>query len=338
MKFRVTFFVIVVGTKLTPAIPLSAQERARGNSQGGRNRVTMTDGIVRSVAFSPDGKTLASGGDNLTVELRDIQSGDTQATFKGHTDWVWSLAYTRDGNTLASVSKDTTIRIWDVRAGKERATLAGHTDWECAVAFSADGRTLAEGNTNRSIRLWDVQTAKVRTTLKWSQDWLSEQVAPLPRQEQAVAFSPDGNTLASLNIDKTIHLWNATTGKVEAKFNEGLRGGTTCLAFSSDGQTRASTAGGRVMVWKDLINGKEPQYLLEEQVLSIAFSPDGRRLASANQTGPIRIWNVTSGELQTELRGHRGPVWSVAYSPDGKTLASGGNDKTIRLWEGGIRD
>jgi WD40 repeat protein len=327
MNVQRVFFLGVVGVGLAANGSLSA-----GESELTPRSHMSQDEIVRCVAFSPDGKTLSSAGDDKTVRLWDVKTGKEQATLTRHTDLVWSLAYSPDGKTLASVSKDTTIKLWDLRTGKEQATLKGHTDLDCSVAFSPDSKTLAEGSKDRTIKLWDVRTAKVRATLKWHRDWLAEQVAPLPKQEVAVTYSQDGKTLASENVDKTIHLWDVATGKVRATFKEGLQGGLTWVAFSPDGKTLASTGGDLISLW-DLKTGKEPIILQGHQVLSVAFSPDGKTLATGSQAGTIKLWDVKAGKERATFQGHRGAIWSVAYSPDGKTLVSGGHDKTIRLWD-----
>ncbi|NIM12875.1 MAG: hypothetical protein GTO45_12180, partial [Candidatus Aminicenantes bacterium] len=166
---------------------------------------------VTSVAFSPDGKTLASGSRDKTIRLWDIRTQKETATLKGHSDEVYSVAFGPDGKTLASGSKDITIRLWDIRTQKVTATLTGHSQNVTSVAFSPDGKTLASGSKDKTIRLWDIRTQKETAVLKGHS-----------RGVTSVAFSPDGKTLASgsggytvrlRSGDFTIRLWDIRTQK-----------------------------------------------------------------------------------------------------------------------------
>ena len=194
---------------------------------------------MTSVAYSPDGKTLASGGSELAgesgvetyeIELWDVATGKEQATLKGHTGPVGSVAFSPDGKTLASVGYEE-IKLWDVATGKEQATLLGSS-----VAFSPDGKTLAlgvESFPGGEIGLWDLATGTKPAAFKNATD---------PKEVSAVtsvAFSPDGKTLASGNTDGTVTLLDVATGKVLAT----LKGHTQrvrSVAFSPDGKTLAS--------------------------------------------------------------------------------------------------
>ena len=161
-------------------------------------------GWVYSVSFSPDGQTLASGGEDTTVRLWDVSSGQQKAVLKGHTDWVYSVSFSPDGQTLASGGEDTTVRLWDVSSGQQKAVLKGHTDWVYSVSFSPDGQTLAsgsgkiKGSMDDTVRLWDVSSGQQKAVLDCS----------MP----SVSFSPDGRTLASGGL--FLSLWDVSSSNL----------------------------------------------------------------------------------------------------------------------------
>ena len=169
------------------------------NAQTGQELDLLTGhtGRVRSVVFSPDGRTLASGSRDGTIRQWDVSTGRHLRTLRGHTDWVNSVVFSPDGRTLASGSSDGTVRQWDVSTGRHLRTLRGHTDWVSSVVFSPDGRTLASGSSDGTVRQWDVSTGRHLRTLRGHTDWVS-----------SVVFSPDGRTLASGSSDGTVLLWD----------------------------------------------------------------------------------------------------------------------------------
>jgi predicted NACHT family NTPase len=192
-----------------------------------------TDG-VRSVAFSPDGQTLASASDDLTIRLWDVATGQPIGEpLQGHTNRVLSVAFSPDGETLASGSRDETIRLWDVASGQQIGEpLQGHPDGVrvSSVAFSPDGQTLASASADQTIRLWDVATGQpIGDPLQGHTAWV-----------WSVAFSPDGTTLASGSEDQTIRLWEVATGQPIGEPLQGHTSAVTSVAFSPDGQTLAS--------------------------------------------------------------------------------------------------
>ncbi|MBD2568630.1 protein kinase domain-containing protein [Anabaena lutea] len=279
---------------------------------------------VGSVAYSPDGQTLASGSRDTTIKLWDVKTGNLLQTLTGHSYTVWSVAYSPNGQTLASGSSDKTIKLWNVNTGKLLQTLTGHSDEVYSVAYSPDGQTLATGSNDNTIKLWDVKTGNLLQTLTGHSYTV-----------YSVAYSPDGQTLASGSRDKTIKLWDVKTGNLLQTLT-GHSNTVYSVEYSPDGQTLATGSYDHTIKLWNVKTGNLLQTLAghSNSVWSVEYSPDGQTLASGSQDGTIKLWNVKTGNLLQTLTGHSSSVWSVAlaYSPDGKTLASGSWDRTIKIW------
>jgi len=284
-------------------------------------------GAVFSAVFSPDGRSLASSGDDGTIRLWDTRTHKQLGSPLHHGENGVNLAFAPDGRTLVS-GGETTIRLWDTRTHKQLGSPLRGPGYFSSVAFSPDGGTLAAASEdNPNIRLWDTRTHKQRgSVLRGHKRYVS-----------SVAFSPDGRTLASSSTgDRTVRLWDARTHKQLGAPLRSHPGDVYDVAFNPDGTILAAAASRAIWLW-DVRTRKQLGPRLHSPAgigFVLAFSPDGRTLASGASDHSIRLWDTrTHKQRNAPLRGHTADVNTLAFSPDGRTLVSTGEDETIRLWD-----
>jgi WD40 repeat protein len=278
---------------------------------------------VAAMAFSPNGKLLATGNWDNNIHVWDVATQRQVGTLRGHTQQLRTVAFSRDGKILASGGLDHTVRLWDVAAQKQITKFERHAALVRSLSFSSDGKTLASTGIDGTVQLYDVVAMQWRTSLPGQRTTI-----------EPVTFSPDAKKLATGGGDGTIRVWDSETRDMVAI----LRGHTfplMSLAYAPDGQTLVSGCyDGSVKVW-DLSNQRDPTVLKDQKPSfgSIAFSPDGKTLAVGDEPNRrINLWDTASRQLIATLQGDRGSVEGVVISPDGQTLAAGCGD-AVQLWD-----
>jgi len=302
-----------------------------------RDRLTVRG--QSGVAFSPNGLLFAAAGANQSVDVWDALTGKQLLSLAGHHGAVTAVAFSPDHRHLASASDDKTIRIWDAERGTLLRVLRGHTNAVRSVAYSPDGKHLASAGNDHAIKVWDAETGKETATLRGHAAHVF-----------SVAYSPDGKHLASGSADETVRIWDPKTGKGRILLPARKHLAVLSVAFNPQDGTRlvSGNGDGSVTVW-DLEEGADDNIVLTlkergghtQEVAGVAYSPDGKRIASASWDTGVKVWNADDvRQPPVTFRGHTGWVTGVAFSPDGRWLASAGgdNDGTVKLWDAATTD
>jgi WD40 repeat protein/serine/threonine protein kinase len=275
---------------------------------------------VKSVAWSPDGQRIASGGYD-TARVWDAASGKELMTLSGHSGGI-VVAWSPDGRRLATGCGDKAVRLWDAATGEEMVVLRGHTGGISSIAWSPDGGRIASGSGDRTVRIWDASMGEELLTL----EGYTAQVCSL-------AWCPTKNRLASGDEKGWVKIWDTRTGKEVITWRPKTHD-LYAVAWSPDG-TRLATGGYAqpLKVWDPTMGSEIVSIPHAGGIEAIAWSPDGKHIASATRAQKVRIWDVNTAQEVRTLRGHVGWVSSAAWSPDGKQLVSGGNDHTVKVWD-----
>jgi WD40 repeat protein/serine/threonine protein kinase len=312
--------------------------------------------LVEEVAFSPDGQRLATASWDKTARVWDVATGRLIFPLQGHTDGVTGVAFSPDGQRLATSSFDRTAKVWDAVTGQELLDLKHTADSVVKVAFSPDGRRLATAGRDRTVRIWDVASGRELRTLQGHSAGIQGGLSGVTW----AAYSPDGQRLATTSWDGTVKLWDMRDDQ-ETLTLPGHAHTVLSVAYSPDGRRLAtSSADGTARIWDTATNQTiltldghsgtvlptvftpndrrpkpDPSTVKEIfSVLSVAYSPDGRRLATGHADGLAKVWDAATGELLLTLRGHgAGWVRWVAYSPNGRHIATASWDKTAKVWD-----
>ncbi len=320
---------------------------------------------IKTIALSPDEKTLASGGGDGIVRLWDLPSGTHKQSFIGHEAEIFRVVFSPDGKTLVSASIHDT-NLWDINTGTHKQIFDGYTSVQTQMSFNNDKLTVATIN-GKTIRLSNSPVDDQELILKGHEESIT-----------GISFSPDGKTLASVGYEKKIFFWDVNTGKHKNTIK--VRKNMGSLVFSPDGKTIASELEDRTIRLWDVATGKQNKIIKGNNhtpMSVVAFSPDGENLACWNSNnGTFCLWDVVTGKQKKLIKGHLTAFWhwnleispdmqtfavkgnkdiylwslktrkykktlgehkktisDVVFSPDGKTLASGSSDNTIRIWD-----
>jgi WD40 repeat protein len=277
---------------------------------------------VRNLAWSPDGRRIATASHDGTARIWDAASGATVMVLSGHADRVQAVAWSPDAVRLATASRDQTVRIWDAPTGKTVAELTEPTDHVRCVDWSPDGRWLAAGCRDQIVRIWDADTFELTAACVGHAGHVRD-----------VAFCPDGTRLATGSHDWTVRIWDLASG-TQIRVLDDPEDSVQAVTWSPDGTLIAAACSDQTARIWDAGTGRQLwQFRGHHLVWNVAFSPDGRHLASCGRGRSIRVRTVVNGQDILILHTHDRDVYGLAWSPDGAQIATASADGAARIWD-----
>jgi len=331
--------------------------------------ISAHSGGVPDVAYSPDGKLIASIGSRQEVKLWDANSGELLRTFDGVDEFGSGLTFSPNGNTLVGAFT-TQVILWDIACGEKITTLSGQPLEDATgynldvgkVSFSPDGKYLATANMDGVPAIWNLETSNKVLSLETGmlpskaitynpdgkllatggdegvvQIWDARKGVELFSLElggiiHGLSFNPEGNFLAAASEDGNIRVWDVKTGNIVS--NPPRQSGIYDIAFLSDGRYATAGQDGTTRIW-DPLTGQQLLLLAgpTSTMIGVDGSPDGKRIATGAYDGSLRIWDAAPGKEMLTIPAHEGIVWNTAYSPDGKQIVSASVDGTVKIWD-----
>ena len=295
---------------------------------------------VNTLAWSPDGKFIASASDDTFVQIFESATGTRKIIYKGHTEEVAAVAWSPDGHFIASAGQDQTVQVWDAASGGAPVlTYKGHKDRVNSVSWSSDGHLLASGSDDKSVQVWQASNGHRTFT------FLGHTAGVL-----CVGWQPDDSSVASSSWDGTLRDWatiqhgdHFNAGDQIFKYGGHGNNAVYALAWSPDSNFIVSAGADQTV---QISNGNDgtprPPFFTDHQrkdhinrVFAVSWSPDGRSVASGDEDGNVYVWRTDGRKTLFKYTGHKGVVNAVAWSPDGNFIASASADNTVHVWQPG---